>query len=77
MNRPLDYSDLLSLLSIYLGARNLTDNEQQSEQQMKILRQIDVSAANDKQASYLLKELDGKFDEINEMLKRIWEAVRK
>lgn len=77
MNGQLGFSDLLALYSIYLGSRNLSENEQQSDQQIKILRQIDVGAANDKQADYLLKELGQKFDEQNKMLEEILKAVRK
>lgn len=68
---------LVGLLSLYLGVRNLTENEQQSDAQLKILQQIDVGAANDKQAAYLLEELGRKFDEQNAMLKDILEAVKK
>lgn len=64
---------LVGLLSIYLGVRNLTENEQQSDAQLKILQQIDVGAANDRQAAYLLEELGRKFDEQNQMLKRYTE----
>lgn len=70
-----DLADLLAIVSLYLGVRNLTENEQQSDQQIKILRQIDIGAANDKQAAYLLKELGQKFDEQNELLKKILEVV--
>lgn len=69
--------DLVGLFSLYLGARNLAENEQQSDAQLKILRQIDLGAANDRQAAYLLEELGRKFDEQNKMLKDILEAVRK
>lgn len=69
--------DLVGLFSLYLGARNLAENEQQSDAQMKILRQIDVGAANDRQAAYLLEELGRKFDEQNKMLREILEAVKK
>lgn len=68
---------LVGLLSLYLGVRNLTENEAQSDAQMKILQQIDVGAANDRQAAYLLEELGRKFDEQNAMLKQILEAVKK
>lgn len=71
----LDFADLLAIVSLYLGVRNLTENEQQSDQQIKILRQIDVGAANDKQAAYLLEELGRKFDEQNKMLRKILEMV--
>lgn len=73
----LDLADWLGIVSLYLGLRNLTENEQQSDQQLKILRQIDVGAANDRQAAYLLEELGRKFDEQNAMLKAILEAVKK
>lgn len=77
MDGKLGFADLLAIYSIYLGSRNLMENEQQSDQQLKILRQIDVGAANDRQAAYLLEELGQKFDEQNTMLKEILEAVRK
>lgn len=77
MDGPLGFADLLAIYSIYLGSRNLVENEQQSDQQLKILRQIDVGAANDRQAAYLLEELGRKFDEQNAMLKQILEAVKK
>lgn len=77
MDGQLGFADLLSLYSIYLGSRNLVENEQQSDQQLKILRQIDVGSANDRQAAYLLKELGRKFDEQNKMLREILEAVKK
>lgn len=73
----LEFADLLSIFSIYLGAKNLVENEQQSDAQLKILRQNDVGAANDKQAAYLLEELGRKFDQQNEMLKQIMEAVKR
>lgn len=73
----MQFADWLAIISLYLGARNLTENEQQSEQQMQILRQNDVGAANDKQTAYLLEELGRKFDEQNKTLKQILEAVKK
>lgn len=76
-NNQLEFADVLAIFSIYLGMKNLTENEQQSDAQIKILRQNDVGAANDKQAAYLLEELGRKFDEQNEMLKKILEAVKK
>lgn len=73
----LSVDTLVGVLSFYFGVRNLTENEQQSDAQLKILRQIDVGAANDRQAAYLLEELGRKFDEQNAMLKQILEAVKK
>lgn len=77
MNRQngLDFTDFLGLVSLYLNVRNLTENEQQSDAQIKILRQNDVGAANDKQAAYLLEELGRKFDEQNAVLNKILEVV--
>lgn len=75
MENRLELADLMGIVSLYLGVRNLTENEQQSAQSLKILRQNDVGAANDKQAAYLLAELGRKFDEQNVMLKKIFEKL--
>lgn len=77
MNNGLEFADALAILSLYLGVRNLSENESQSDAQLKILRQNDINAANDRQAAYLLEELGRKFDEQNTMLKEILEAVKK
>lgn len=77
MNNALEFADLLNIASLYLGVRNLTENEQQSAQTLKILQQNDVGAANDRQAAYLLQELGRKFDEQNAVLKEILEAVKQ
>lgn len=77
MSNQLEFADILGIASLYFGIRNLTENEQQSDAQIKILQQIDVGAANDRQAAYLLEELGRKFDEQNRMLKEILEAVKK
>lgn len=62
--------DLLQILSIILGYQNLIENRQQSTHN-------DVTAANDKQAQFLLEELSNKFDEQNALLERILKAVGK
>ena len=62
--------DALAVLSFLLGYENLMENREQS-------RQNDVSAANDKQAKYLLEELGKKFDDQNTMLRKILEALGK
>lgn len=77
MGHQLEFADLLGIASLYLAIRNLNENEQQSDAQLKILRQNDIGAANDRQAAYLLEELGRKFDEQNAMLKQILEAVKK
>lgn len=61
MDRELD---AIGLFSLYLGMLNLYENREQSAHN-------DVSAANDKQAQYLITELGRKFDEQNEMLGKI------
>ncbi len=60
--------DILAVASFMLGYENLMENRQQSQQN-------DVSAANEKQAEYLLRELARKFEEQNEMLRKILEVV--
>ena len=75
MDNRLEFADLLGIVSLYLGVRNLTENEQQSAQSLKILRQNDVGAANDKQAAYPLAELGRKFDEQNVMLQKIYDKL--
>lgn len=60
--------DALSVLSILLGYENLIENRQQS-------RQNDAQAANDKQAVFMLSELNRRFDEQNVMLKQILEVL--
>lgn len=75
-DKKLELSDILGVFSLYLGLRNLTENEQQSDAQLKLLRDNDVQAANDKQAQYLLEELGRKFEEQNKMLKEILEVLK-
>ncbi len=77
MGDRLEFADWLGIVSLYLGVRNLAENEQQSDAQLKILRQNDVKSANDRQAAYLLEELGRKFDEQNKMLEEILKAVKK
>lgn len=60
--------DVLAVASFLLGYENLIENRQQSAHN-------DVSAANDKQAAYMLEELTKKFDEQNEMLRKILEVI--
>lgn len=67
--RQFDALDIISVLSFLLGYQNLEENRQQSAHN-------DVSAANDKQAKFLLEELDRKFDEQNEMLMQILEELQ-
>lgn len=66
-----NFLDFISLLSFFLGYQNLTENEQQSEQQIKLLKNIDLQSENDKQATFLLNEIYKKFDEQNEKIDKI------
>lgn len=66
--RQFDAIDIISVLSFLLGFENLMENRQQSAHN-------DVSAANDKQAQYLLEELGRKFEEQNEMFHKILEVI--
>lgn len=73
--KPLELTDLLAIYSIYLGTRNLVENEQQSEAQLKILRQNDITASNDKQAAYILTDINAKFAEQNAMIRKIMDKL--
>lgn len=64
----LDALDIVSILSLALGYKNLMENREQSAHN-------DVSAANEKQANFLLEELTKKFEEQNILLNKILKAV--
>ena len=66
--RQFDALDIVSIMSFLLGYENLLENRQQSAHN-------DVSASNDAQAQFLLEELGRKFEEQNEMLKKILEVL--
>lgn len=53
--------DILAVVSVLLGVQNLQENRQQSAHN-------DVQLANDKQAEYLLQEINRRFDEQNNIL---------
>lgn len=62
--------DAISVISFCLGYENFMENRQQSAQN-------DVSAANEKQARYLIEQLGQRFEEQNEMLREILRAVKQ
>lgn len=72
----LSYADMIGILSFVVGLKNLSENEQQSEHSEQLIRQIDVDAANDRQAHVLLEELGRKFEEQNAMLRDILEVLK-
>ena len=69
-DKQLEFLDILSILSFYVGYENLIENRQQSAVN-------DVSAANNKQAQVLLAALERQFEKQNEMLREILEAVKQ
>lgn len=67
-NRSQGLDRALALMSILLGYKNLVENREQSKQN-------DVQSANDKQAKYLIEELNAKFEEQNKVLRLILEKL--
>lgn len=65
-----DALDVISVLSFFLGYKNLMENREQSAHN-------DVSAANDKQAQFILEELGRQFEEQNQMLREILEGLKR
>ena len=68
-----DNNELINLINILLfvvGLQNMQENRLQSAQN-------DVQAANDRQAEYLLNEINRQFDEQNRMLERLIELMEK
>ena len=57
------FSNAINLLALALGIENLQENRSQSAHN-------DVQTANDRQADYLLSELNKKFDEQNAILEK-------
>lgn len=62
--------DLLQIVSLMLGYENLMENRQQSADN-------NVQAANDKQAKFILDEINRKFEEQNKLLEDIAERVKR
>ena len=53
--------DLINILSFVVGLQNMQENRLQSAQN-------DVQSANDRQAEYLLNEINRRFDEKNKIV---------
>ena len=62
--------NLINILSFVVGLENMRENRIQSAQN-------EVQSANDRQAEYLLKEINRRFDEQNRMLERLIELMEK
>lgn len=63
-----NFFDLLNLASVLIGLQNLSENREQSAHN-------DVQKANDKQAEFLLQEINRQFQEQNQMLTEIKEKL--
>lgn len=63
-NDNVNGNDIINALSLLLAVANLNENREQSAHN-------DVQTANDKQAEYLLREINTRFEEQNEMLLEI------
>lgn len=77
MDKELSYIDLISILSLCIGLKNLGENREQSAQSDQLIQQIDVDAANSRQANILLEELGRRFEEQNAMLRSILEVLKR
>lgn len=63
-----NFFNLVNILAFALGYENLQENRAQSKYN-------DVHSANDKQAEFLLAEIDRRFQEQNKMLKRVLDLL--
>lgn len=63
-NDNINGNDIINALSLLLAVANLNENREQSAHN-------DVQTANDKQAEYLLREINTRFEQQNEMLLEI------
>ena len=63
-NDNVNGNDIINVLSLLLAVANLNENREQSAHN-------DVQTANDKQAEYLLREINTRFEQQNEMLLEI------
>ena len=67
-NQNNELINLINILSFMVGIENLSENRIQSAHN-------DVQIANDKQAEYLLNEINRRFDEQNKILARLVELM--
>ena len=67
-NQNNELISLINILSFMVGVENLNENRLQSAHN-------DVQTANDKQAEYLLNEINRRFDEQNKILARLVELM--
>lgn len=65
-----NFFNAVDLAALIIGIQNLRENRQQSAYN-------DVHAANDKQAEYLLQQINARFDEQNKILNRQNEILER
>lgn len=70
MNNGYNFFDILNLASLLVGLQNLNENREQSAHN-------DIEAANQKQAEFLLSEINRRFEEQNQTLAKIRAALEK
>jgi DNA polymerase III delta prime subunit len=68
-NDNVNGNDIINALSLLLAVANLNENREQSAHN-------DVQTANDKQAEYLLREINTRFEQQNEMLLEIMARLK-
>lgn len=68
-NDNINSNDIINALSLLLAVANLNENREQSAHN-------DVQKANDKQAEYLLREINTRFEQQNEMLLEIMARLK-
>lgn len=68
-NDNINGNDIINALSLLLAVVNLNENREQSAHN-------DVQTANDKQAEYLLREINTRFEQQNEMLLEIMARLK-
>ena len=64
-----NFFDILNLASLIIGVQNLQENRQQSAHN-------DIQAENQRQAEFLLAEINTRFEEQNKVLAEILECIK-
>lgn len=67
-NKQFDIIDILGVVSFYISFMNLIENRQQTKDN-------DINVANDKQARFLLDEINKKFDKIENEITQLKEMM--
>ena len=65
-----NFSYVLNAIALLVGVQNLQENREQSEHN-------DVQAENQKQTEHLLKEINKRFKEQNELLNEILKILKE